>query len=271
MARSNFHLNKWFLDFIGDKGEAMIFYAAKLTWNGFSAHYASWIQYDSENGVKVSSHFRNVIIPKKKEKLISWHDDKFKVSGQWESVAKPLQARIYDADHGFLDWNCFQPASKVKLNIGDKVVKGNGYVEQLILTAPPWHIPMNDLRWGRFHSLGNTIVWIELRAEKQQQWIWLNGEKITNCSIEDNCLSSDERAFSLKLDRGVVIESEKKIHQVVHKLLRYLPGFNKLMPTKFLMAESHKWVSKGEFQKNGSPIMHGMAIHEWVDFNLQDQ
>jgi len=265
---SNFHLNKWFLDFIGDKGETMIFYAAKLTWNGFTAHYASCIHYDSETGVKVSSHFRNVLLPEKKEKLISWSDVRFKISGLWESDAKPLQARIYEADNGYLDWNCYQPTSTVKLKMGDKIITGNGYVEQLILTAPPWHIPMNDLRWGRFRSPCNTLVWIELRSQNIQQWLWLNGEKITNFSIEDDCLSSQETDFLLKLDRSVVIESEKKIHQVVHKLLRYLPGFNKLMPAKFLMAESHKWLSKGEFQQDGCSLAHGMAIHEWVNFNI---
>jgi len=30
-SRGNFHLDKWFFDFTGEKGEAMIFYAAKMT------------------------------------------------------------------------------------------------------------------------------------------------------------------------------------------------------------------------------------------------
>jgi len=269
MGRYNFHLSKWFLDFIGNNGETMIFYAAKLSWKGIAVHYASWIHYDPESGVKISSHFRNVQVPEKKGKLITWHDVEFKVSGSWESVANPLQARLFDADDGYLDWNCFQPASKVQLKIEDKIIEGKGYAEQLILTTPPWHIPMNDLRWGRFHSLHDTMVWIELRKENKQQWLWLNGEKIINCSIEDDHISSPEKNFLLKLDRGVVLESEKKIFQVAHTLLRHLPGFNKLMPANFLMAHSHKWLSKGEFQKNGGKVTQGMAIHEWVNFNAQ--
>ena len=107
MGRSNFHLNKWFLDFIGNNGETMIFYAAKLSWKGFSVHYASWIHYNPESGVTVRSHFRNVQVPEKKDKLITWHDDKFKVSGSWESIANPLHARIYDSDDGYLDGTVF--------------------------------------------------------------------------------------------------------------------------------------------------------------------
>ena len=271
MARSNFHLDKWFLDFIGNNGETMIFYAAKLSWKGFAVHYASWIHYHPENGVTVRSHFRNVKLPEKKDKLITWHDDKFNVSGSWTAVAKPLQARIFDGDDGFIDWHCFQPASIVQLKIKDKIIEGNGYVEQLILTTPPWQISMNELRWGRFRSLHDTMVWIELRKENKQQWLWLNGEKLINCSIEDDHISSVDEDFLVKLDRGVVLESEKKIFHVVQKLLRYLPGFNQLMPAEFLMADNHKWLSNGEFQINGSPVTHGMAIHEWVNFNAQKQ
>lgn len=269
--QGNFHLNKWFLDFVGKSGEAMIIYAAKLSFKGIVVHYASWIHYDTESGVTVRSHFRNVNLPEKKDKLITWHDDKFKLSGSWQSVTKPLKARIFDSDDGYLDWNCFQPASSVELKINEKIIKGQGYVEQLILTTPPWYIPMNDLRWGRFHSLHDTIVWIELREENKQQWLWLNSEKIMNASIANDRIASEGKDFVLKLDRGVVLESEKKIFQVVEKLLRYLPGFKQLMSAKFLMATNHKWLSKGEFQKNRHPISHGMAIHEWVNFNSQDQ
>lgn len=269
MESSNFHLNKWFLDFIGNNGETMIFYASKLSWKGIAVHYGSWIHYDPDSGIKERSHFRNVIFPEKKDNLITWRDDEFKVSGSWESAAKPLQARLFESDHGHLDWNCFQPASRVQLKIKDRIIEGEGYVEQLILTAPPWHIPMNDLRWGRFRSLHDVMVWIELRKENKRQWVWLNGEKITNCSIEDDHISSPEN-FLLKLDCGAVLESGNKIYRMMNKLLHYLPGFNKLMPTKFLMAYNHKWLSKGEFQKKGSPVTQGKAIHEWVNFNAQD-
>ena len=31
-----------------------------------------------------------------------------------------------------------------------------------------------------------NMVWIELREKDKQQWLWLNGEKIENCIIEDD-------------------------------------------------------------------------------------
>ncbi|MFD2892768.1 hypothetical protein ACFS5J_12170 [Flavobacterium chuncheonense] len=271
MERSNFYLNKWFLDFIGNNGETMIFYSAKLSWKGLSVFYASWIDHNPQSGVTIKSHFFNVKIPEIKDNFISWHDDKFEIQGTWKAVDNPIYARLFESDGGYLDWNCFQPASEVHLKIKDKHIYGKGYVEQLILTTPPWHIPMDDLRWGRFHSLHDTIVWIEIRKEHKQQWLWYNGEKIMNCKIEDDQIISTEKHFILKLNRNIVLESEKKIFQVVQKLLNYLPGFNKLIPSQFLMADNHKWVSIAELQKSNSTIIQGMAIHEWVNFNAKNQ
>lgn len=266
----NFHLNKWFLDFVGENGEAMVFYAAKLTWGGLVVPYASWLHYDPNNGVSQKSRFRNVQMPKQKDSLITWSDSKFGVEGNWQSLAKLLQARLFESKEGYLDWNCFQPSSKVQLKINNRILEGRGYAEQLILTATPWKIPMNELRWGRFGSIEEQMVWIEIKKEEdKRKWLWLNGEEIKNCIIKDDYISIPEKKLILKLDQGIVLESEKKIFSVVEKLLRHIPGFGKLMPVKFLMADNHKWLSKAEFQKNGSPFTRGMSIHEWVNFNTQ--
>lgn len=270
MAGSGLQLNKWYLDFVGDNGETMIFYAARLSWKGLAVQYGSWIHYDPQRGVEEKSHFRNVHFPEKTDRTITWSDVEYDVSGRWECMATPLQARIFESDQGCLDWHCYQPASTVQLKIKDKVLNGNGYVEELVLTALPWHIPMNELRWGRFRSAQDTLVWIELRQAAKQQWLWLNGERIADGSIEDDRIASDEQGFVLTLDRSVSLESGQKIFQVMRNLFRYLPGFKQLMPMKFLMSDNYKWVSKGELQKKGSHVAPGRAIHEWVNFNVRE-
>ena len=266
LSGGNFHLSKWFLDFIGENGEAMIFYAAKLTWYGWSTTYTSWLSYDATSGVRLKSRFRNIQVPQIKDNLITWEDTKFGLSGIWKSLAEMIEARIFDSDEGYLDWKCYQPASKVKLKINDRVLEGRGYAEQLVLTVPPWKIPMNELRWGRFGSDENNLVWIELREKEKQQWLWLNGDKIESCIIDDDQVSLLDMDLVLHLDREVVLESEKKIFSVVEKLIRYIPGFNKVMPINFLMADETKWLSKGQLQTPDKTLSNGMAIHELVNF-----
>lgn len=262
----SFHLSKWFLDLVCTNGAAMIFYAAKLTWHGWSASYTSWLQYYPGSGVSLKSRFLDVQIPQIKDNMITWNDSKFGISGTWKSSAKMIQARIIDSGEGFLDWKCFQPASTVQLNINGNILEGNGYAEQLILTALPWKIPMDELRWGRFHSDENNMVWIELREKEKRQWLWLNGEKIENCIIEDAQIRLSDKELVLNLDQSVILESEKKIFAVVEKLIRFIPGFNKVMPLNFLMADEFKWLSKGNLQANDKILSSGMTIHELVDF-----
>ncbi len=269
MHKGKFHLNKWFLDFVGNNGETMIFYAAKLTWRGLVVPYTSFLYYDPLVGVRQKSRFRNIQIPEKAKSIITWSDSKFDVEGRWESLANPLQARLFDSEEGYLDWNCYQPASKVHLKIKNRILEGRGYVEQLILTAPPWNIPMDELRWGRFGSSENQLVWIELREDNKKQWLWLNGKKIENCTIKDDYIFIPEKNYTLKLDQGVILESEKKINSVVKNLVDYLPGFNKIIPLKFLMAQEFKWLSKCQLINDGNTISTGMAIHELVNFKSQ--
>jgi hypothetical protein len=262
----SFHLGKWFLDLVGTNGAVMIFYAAKLTWHGWSASYTSWLQYSPGCGVSLKSRFRDVQMPQIDDNAITWKDTKFGISGKWKSSAKMVEARIFDSEEGFLDWKCFQPASTVQLSINGNILEGRGYAEQLILTALPWKIPMDELRWGRFGSDENNMVWIEMKANEKRQWLWLNGEKIENCIIEDEQIRLPDKKLVLNLDRSVILESEKKIYTVVDKLRRYIPGFNKIMPLNFLMADEFKWLSTGELQANYETVSTGMAIHELVDF-----
>ncbi|MEI6140778.1 MAG: hypothetical protein WCP85_16025 [Mariniphaga sp.] len=261
-----FHLDKWFLDFVGENGECMIFYSAKLTWHGWSATYTSWLNYDAASGVRLKSRFGNAQFPTMAENQIAWTDKKFGISGTWEPLAENIQARIFESDEGFLDWECFQPASNVKLKVLDKVLEGKGYAEKLTLTVPPWKVPMDELRWGHFNSDENNMVWIELKEKEKQQWLWLNGELFENCTIEDDRLSIPEKDMVLNLDRSVVLESEKKIFSLMGKIIRYIPGFNKVVPTGFLMADETKWFSKGLLQSNNKPLGSGFAIHEFVNF-----
>jgi len=264
--KGNFHLNKWFLDFVGNSGETMIFYAAKLTWRNIIVPYTSFLHYDPSDGIRQKSRTRNIQMPEKRKNIITWSDSKFKVDGTWESLAMPLQARLFDSEEGFLDWNCFQPASKVRIKINDLLLEGEGYVEQLILSFPPWNIPMNELRWGRFGSSKDKLVWIELREENKQQWLWWNGIKINNCTIEDDYIIMPEKNSTLILDQGVVLESDKKILSVVKNLVDYIPGFNKVIPLNFLMAQEFKWLSKCQLISDGKKMATGMAIHEMVNF-----
>lgn len=265
-SRGNFNLSKWFLDFVDPNGTAMIFYAAKLTWYARSICYSSWLRYDSGSGVTQRFRFSDVRMPHIENNKITWNDSKFGISGTWESLAKMVQDRIFDSDDGYLDWKCHQPASRVQLSINGKSLVGEGYAEELILTTVPWKIPMDELRWGHYGSEENHMVWIELKEKTKRQWLWLNGDRIENCIIEDECIRLPEKDLLLNLDQGVLLESEKKIFKTAGNIVRYIPGFSKAIPLNFLMADEHKWLSNGQLQIHNKTLCTGNAIHELVNF-----
>jgi hypothetical protein len=264
----NFHLNKWFLDFKGETGEVMIFYAAQLSWHGWSVSYCSWLNYDPIKGVNLKSGFRKVQFPQVNDNLVTWSDLKYDITGTWLALTGMIQSRIFNSSEGYLDWKCYQPASKVTLRIKDKILEGKGYAEQIISTVPPWKIPMDELRWGHFGADGHNLVWIELKENVQQQWLWLNGEKMEYCIIEDGLISIPGKDLILQLDRNVLLESEKKIYSVVGKIVRFIPGFNKFIPHGFLMADEKKWFSLGQLQIQGKKLSNGFSIHEHVNFKV---
>ena len=266
-VQNNFHLEKWFLDCVTEEGQAIIFYAAKLKWKKWTVPYTSWLYYNTKSGLSNKSRFRNVTFPEIKNDIIYWNDNDFQVLGTWKQLSPPINDIIFTSKEGNLDWNCYQPISKVNLKIGDTELKGTGYVEKLTLTVSPWKIPMNELRWGRYISNKTQLVWIEIREKEIQQWIWYNGKKIENASIEDNCITLPHLNIYLELDKGIILESEKKILKVVKDLLVYLPGFNKEMSKFFLNSDEYKWLSRGILKESNKTINEGWAIHEFIDFN----
>lgn len=260
-----FYIDKWFLDFVGEHGEAMIFYAAVLHWKGWEVAYTSWLDYSPLTGTTYKSHLRHVHLPSKQAEVIHWADPDFGVEGTWTANGNPVSARLFDSEAGYLDWRCHQPAARVQLTVGGKTLRGAGYVEQLILTAPPWKIPLAELRWGRFGSEGHQMVWVELKEEETRQWLWWNGERQGPCLIgEDQIAFPDGRL--LRFEDQVTMRAGKPIFSVAQKITALIPGFSRIIPSKFLMGEEAKWFGKGVLVDNGTVVSEGHALYELVRF-----
>lgn len=262
----HFKLDKWYLDFVSEEGVALILYVAHLHWKGITIPYTACLSRDPEKGTHHRSGFRSVQMPELSEDRITWRDHRFRLEGEWQQESKPLSAVLFRSDEGSLHWMCHQPASKVELKLGSDLLKGTGYAEQLILTVLPWEIPMEELRWGRVYTDKGPLVWIEIRGDHPQQWVWFEGKRCTSCIIENDKLYCRELALELDLEEVAVLESGKTIGAVMDALTKYLPGFKSSAALSFLLADSYKWLSKACLKWQGTE-MPGTAIHEWVNFN----
>jgi hypothetical protein len=261
-----FHLEKWYLDCITDEGEAMIFYAAKLVWHRFEVQYTSWLHHEPVKGVTNKSRLGQVQFPVQSGGSLAWNDSRLGISGRWETLAKPIGCRLFESEEGYIDWNCCQPAASAHLEINKRIIDGAGYAEQLIVTLPPWKLNLEKLQWGRYALPGQNMVWIQWKTNSEMKCTWLNGELINESLVDDDLIRLPGKGIRLYTDRGVILESEKRVKNLMAKFIRYLPGIDKSMTLKFFMADETKWLSRSKLEKDGEMINLGWTIHELVTF-----
>lgn len=265
--KHDFDLEKWYLDCVTETGDVLIGYVAILKWKNFKVPYSSSIFMDKAGSVQVATRMIRPRWPILQEGEVTWEDTRLKINGHWESVSEPIEARIHNSENGSLIWSCYQPKSNTRISYKGKFLAGFGYAEKLRLTDLPWNIDMQTLRWGRFNSNKYNLVWIQLSGAENKFWLWNNGSSVEDAVINDSQIEISRENLVLRLDQSGIIESEQKIFNTVKALIKHLPGFDKIIPPRFLHADETKWRSRGQLFINDKLITEGWSIHELVDFN----
>ncbi|MCO6491361.1 MAG: hypothetical protein J5I98_23285 [Phaeodactylibacter sp.] len=271
-SQNNFYLSKWYLDCVDEGGNSAIGYAASLRWRRLEVPYTGLLLYEEGKGASERSRLQELNLPSQMGDQIIWEDGSFGISGWWEADAPPLTARLYHSDKGYVDWQCFQPRSHALFDIADgPVIKGLGYAERLVLTVEPWKIPMEQLRWGRYLSEVDYLVWVELHGAPARQWVWYNGVPVEGAVIGEDAVQLPQLGLHLQFSQSATLEAGKKIFNVVRSLVSYLPGFNRVVPRFFLYANEQKWRCRGKLFERDEEKSEGWAIHELVDFTRAEQ
>lgn len=126
------------------------------------------------------------------------------------------------------------------------------------MTIPPWRLPFEELRWGRFLSAEDALVWIHWRGAHSLNLTFHNGTSVEHASLTDDELVAGE--MSLALDRGTVLREGA----LVETALNAVPGIQRLFPLRILRAHECKWLSRGVLKKPEAEPSAGWAIHEVV-------
>jgi hypothetical protein len=147
---------------------------------------------------------------------------------------------------------------------GGKELSGLGYVEQLVMTAEPWRLPIQTLRWGRFLHPQAAIVWIDWVGEHSCRVVLHDGVRVEAAIPNDHeVLWSGAR---LTMDCGAVLRSGalgETVFNVVRSAARWLPA-------RMLRVRETKWRSRCTLRSvsgsAGASILEGWAIHEKVEW-----
>jgi hypothetical protein len=243
-----FELTKWYADAVSAAGDFWVGYSARLRIGGFSTGYSSVLDPTGQR------HSLQSCAIAERPGAIVWRQPALGIAASWRGKAPPIRRVLYEDDHGTVDWDCLIPLASAET--GD--VTGLGYVERLRLTIAPWNLPIRSLRWGRFLSEHNSLVWIDWEGDFNTRLVFRNGEPMAAASIEDD---------GLVLERGVVLRFDRKRvmrRGEVGSVLSGVPGLDRLAPLRMLQVAECKWLSAGILEAPGANADHGWAIHEAV-------
>jgi len=279
LNKFNFSFSKWYLDCVDLKGNVFIGYAAFLKWKNIHLNYTNIIYNDPDGNICTDTSLKKTPLPLYDNQYLTWSSPRLNVEGKWHSIDPPIDKRLIDSDLGIIDWRCFQPKAKAKIYLPDgSEIKGLGYTEQILMNIKPWKLPIFELRWGRFLSQEDTIVWIFWKGEKDINLLFHQGKLVANSVITDDFININNGEFILNFTDSKIIRKG----DIFSNLLFDIPNVRDIFPQKILNIFECKWRSKGILIKSNNKtsndqinndntsnnkISHGMVIHEVVKWN----
>jgi len=181
-----FTLTKWYLDVVGDDGTVAVVYSARLGWGGARVSYGSRLVSRPGEPAEERSTFSDAgqVHAGEGTGALTWSHAGLDAHGRWQGLAPPITQRLLETPQGDILWHCAAPCARVELDAGSKRISGLGYAEQLTLTLPPWRLPFRFLRWGRFVSAGDHVIWTAWRGQDERQFIWHEQELQPHAVLE---------------------------------------------------------------------------------------
>ena len=251
---AGFHLSKWYLDCVTDSGNASIAYVGDLRWGPVHLHYSSLLR---SVGTEVSQEnsLRQPSLPVLLDRQVSWNSRHFDFSAVWHARSDEIRETVFANGEGSVEWHCLMPRAQVR--IGNDF--GLGYVEHLTMTIPPWKIPIQHLRWGRFCSPSDWAVWIDWQGEYSKRIVYMNGNAVSTPTVDDAQISSADGS-RLTMDLSLALRNGP----LGTTALSSIPGVSKTFPARLLQVNECKWRSRATLECPGRAPVQGWAIHEIV-------
>jgi hypothetical protein len=250
-----FTLVKWYMDCVADSGDAVILYCAELRWRAVHATYSSVLSTAGRHVESRSSMARYRLSSVDGQILVQL--PRLGVTGSWKASAPPFQHTVYEDTSGSVLWNCLQQKASVHLRIGDRELAGLGYAERLTLTLPPWQLPMRQLRWGRFISPEDSVVWIDWQGPYSTSVAVHNGDRCEILSVSDTEVALP--GATLRMEESSSLRSGR----LGDTILPGVPVLGKMLPRSLSNIEEHKWRSRGILNTQDH-ASKGWVIHEVV-------
>jgi hypothetical protein len=255
-----FDMTKWYLDLVTDLGTVLVGYAIDCRIGPASVRYASLLHAPPDQPATERTTLGGARLPVLHGDLLHWHIPTLHFEGSWHRLGTPIEQTLLDVELGRIEWHCHLPRARVTARLGDTVLTGLGYAEQLRITCPPWQLPFRTLRWGRYVSAQHGLTWIEWAGDHSRRWSWSDGHEEPAATLHTHGISglSDRRDLSFE-DRRIVRD-----RQVLESVGRMLPDAIRDRFGPLAGMREQKWLTRSVLRQEGVVVDRGWTIHEEV-------
>lgn len=257
-----FTLSKWYLDCVAPDGRVAIGYWASLAWRDLSITWQQVTLHEPGKPPRRQSNLSASPPPDVGVDAITWRAPALDCTVVVRSRHRPIQQRLLDDNSGIVEWRADAPAAAVSVSLGGCApMHGTGYAERLLVTVLPWHLPIRELRWGRWIDAAahHSVVWIDWRGESPRTWVFVDGMLAASSAVTDERVSAG--TVDLRIGERRTLDTSS-----LSQIAATIPPLRAVVPRSLLALQQTRWCSDATLTDGNAPALNGQAIHEVVVF-----
>lgn len=256
----SFSLTKYYFDVVTDDGDFAIAYWGEVRWGRLRPCFSALQCGSHSKGAGPWRASAATIGPPCSESGIRWHAAPLDLLVEGRRCATPaITHELLNTPQGRVAWSAELPRATMRVQVGDRILEGIGYVERLDLTLLPWRIPADTIRWGRFVAPDAAMVWIEWQGEVERNVVFRDGALLEGARITDTAIACPD-GTTLTMHDPQLLTDER-----VSGLLAPLEILKTIM-SPIGRLHQRRWLSRGTLQRPGLPPSSGWVIHEFVEW-----
>jgi len=251
-------IEKWYFDCVTPARGVFIGYAAKVRFGPLTLNYGATLFRERQGGLKQEQTFSFGQVTETGTHL-EWEHKALGVKGRWRGKDGAAETVLFSGAAGKVCWQCLKPNAEVRLLLSGQTLEGQGYAERLSMTLPPWKLPFNELRWGRFigENREHYVVWIDWKGSLCKNWIWA----APGCcpgTVADEIICFGKQKLFLRQTEPI------RTGKVADSLFGKAAFLAKLLPKPLSLMDEKKYISAGDILGPEGLSIPGISIHEVV-------
>lgn len=258
--KSNFRLEKHYLDCIDEDGNCFIIYQADLEYYLIRFAYSGLVFSGLRGKTIEKSSLRKRVAGSSLEFFPEFENLLLGISGTLKRKDQAIPPFTFkDLQNHELLWDCHHPKLSCEIKYHNCTYTGLGYAETLHLTIKPWNLPLTELKWGRFLSESITITWINWKGNHPVNKIILNGEEYNDAVFESERIIFGAEIYCLTFENVAIIRKG-----TLENLLSKIPWLRIILPGSILKLSETKYKAKSTFGINSVIKATGWSLFENV-------